>query len=107
MKKNSFLKNLIFITAGVAAVLLIYVFVLAEIKTLSKEKVRTQDLLSEKKNKIEAAQVEIQKLTAEERIVRIATDSLGMVRSAQPFETINVNKSQIEQIEKIVNSKYE
>lgn len=106
-KPNSFLSNLLIIAVSFAAVMLVYVFVLAEVKGLNKEKIRLEDRLVVNKNKLETRIVEIQRLTAEERIAHIASDSLGLTRALKPFETIRINSIQLKKVEEIVNGKYE
>mgnify|MGYP001580923599 FL=1 len=64
-------------------------------------------MLNERLNRIEAKLVEIQKLTAEERIVKMAQDSLGLIRPEENLEIIPVSKDQIVQMEKLLKVKYE
>ncbi len=105
--KNLGLKKIITFILFVSVVLFIYVMVLSEIKNLNLEKLKKTELLAERKNKIELTKVEKQKLMTEERIVKIAADSLGLIKAAEQFETINVSKNQIKGIQNIVNEKYE
>ena len=63
------------------------------------------DMLNERLNRIEAKLVEIQKLTAEERIVKMAQDSLGLIRPEENLE-IPVSKDQIAN-GKLLKVKYE
>ncbi len=79
----------------------------SEIKRITREKILKHDLLNERLNRIETKLVEIQKLTTEERIVRIAKDSLGLIRPAEKLEIISVSKDQIVQMEKLLKVKYE
>lgn len=104
---RSSLKNFILAVAAVALVLFTYVVVLTEIKRFNREKITRQEMLNEKLNRIEMKMVEIQKLTAEDRIVKIAQDSLGLIRPEENLEIITVSKEQIKQIEKIINEKYD
>ncbi len=106
MKKSS-LKSFIIIVLSIASILFIYVATLTEIKNLNKERLNKIETLNERQNRIESKMIEIQTLTAEERIVRIAIDTLNMVRPKDNLETIKVNKDQIKQLEKIVNEKYD
>ena len=106
-KPNTFLSNLLIIAVSFAAIMLIYVFVLAEVKGLNKEKIRLEERLVVNKNKLETRMVEVQRLTTEERIANIASDSLGLIRALKPFETIRINPVQLKKIEEIVNGKYE
>ncbi len=105
--KVSSLKNFIVIIAAIALFLFTYVVLNAEIKRLSREKIIKQDMLSERLNRIEMKMVDVQKFTSEERIVKIALDSLGLVRPNENLEVILVSKEQIKQIEKLLNEKYD
>lgn len=101
------LKSFISITVSIAVVLFLYVAVITEIKNMNRERLTKIEKLNEEHNRIEAKMVEIQKLTAEERIIKIAQDSLGLIRPKENLETIQVSKEQIKQIEKLVNEKYD
>lgn len=105
--KGSSLKNFIVIVATVALILLSYVVVRSEIKRIARDKITKQEMLNERLNRIETMMVEIQKLTAEDRIVKIAVDSLGLIRPVENLELISVSKDQIKQIEKLLNEKYD
>lgn len=105
--KGSSLKNFIVIVASVSLVLLSYVVVRSEIKRITREKIMKHDMLNERLNRIEAKLVEIQKLTAEERIVKMAQDSLGLIRPKEKLEIISISKDQIVQMEKLLKVKYE
>ena len=101
------LKRFIPLTISIAVVLFLYVAVITEIKNMNRERLNKIEKLNEEQNRIEAKMVEIQKLTAEERIVKIAQDSLGLIRPKENLETLQVSKEQIKQIEKLVNEKYD
>lgn len=105
--KGSSLKSFIAIIVAVAILIFTYVVTLTEIKRINKEKIYKQQVLNERKNRIEAKVVEIQKLTSEDRIVKYAQDSLYMVRPNDNLDVIRVSKEQIKQIEKLVNNKYD
>lgn len=74
---------------------------------MNKEKLTKQEILNEKNNRVEMRVVEIQKLTSESRIIPIGRDSLGLVRPESNLETIIVSKDQLNQIEKLLNEKYD
>lgn len=105
--KGSSLKSFIVIVASISMILLSYVVMRSEIKRITREKIMKHDMLNGKLNRIEARLVEIQKLTAEERIVRIALDSLGLKRPSENLEVISISKDQIVQMEKFLKAKYE
>lgn len=105
--KSFSLKKIIPITISVSFALFLYVAVLTEIKNMSRDRLNKIEKLKEEQNRIEARMVEIQGLTAENRIVRIAKDSLGLIRPDENLETINVSREQINQIEYLVKEKYD
>jgi cell division protein FtsB len=101
------LKIFIVIIVAMAVSIFIYVAILNEIKSLNKDRLNKTEVLAEKQNRIETLIVEIQKLTAEDRIVKFASDSLKMSRPKEILESIFVSKNQIRQIEKILKEKYD
>ncbi|NMB82507.1 MAG: hypothetical protein GYA14_11885 [Ignavibacteria bacterium] len=105
--KGSSLKVFIVIIVSIAVTIFLYVATLNEIKNMNKERLNKAEILVEKLNRIEALNVEIQKLTAEDRIVKFAIDSLKMNRPKEILESIIVSKDQINQIEKILKEKYD
>ena len=107
MKKGSSLKSFIVIITAVAILLFTYVATVTEIKRMNRLKISKQDSLNVKFNLVESKMVEIQKWTAEERIVVYARDSIGLIRPNDNLETIAVSKDQIKQIEKLLNQKYD
>lgn len=84
-----------------------YVFVKKEIKNLTKTIDDAELSLTVEKGKIDELAVNIQKYSAEERIVSFAKDSLNLIRTDQPFDTIDVDENKILKIEQLVNSKYD
>lgn len=84
-----------------------FLFLQAEIKILHKEIYQKEKEVEILQNQLEARLVEVQKLSAEERIVEIAKQKFGMVRIFSPVENIFVSELKIKQIQKIVDSKYD
>ena len=105
--KGSSLKSFIVIVASVSLILLSYVMLRSEIKRITLEKIMKHDILNGKLNRIESKLVEIQQLTAEDRIVEMAKDSLGLIRPEENLEIITISKEQTVQIEKLLKIKYE
>ena len=101
------LRSFISIAIAIASLLFIYVAVITEIKNMNRDKINKMEKLNDQKNRIEMEMVEIQKLTAEDRIVKFAQDSLGMIRPKENLDSLIVSKDQINQIEKLVNEKYD
>ncbi|NLT52447.1 MAG: hypothetical protein GXX85_16215 [Ignavibacteria bacterium] len=96
-----------FLALIVSVAAIIYVYLVAELKLLVKEKVQKEELLQAKKSVLSEKEVQIQLLTAEERITEYAKNNLGLVRSIEKFETIKIDKLQLDQISEVINNKYE
>lgn len=107
MKKGSSLKSFIVIISAIAILLFTYVATVTEIKRMNRLKISKQDSLNEKLNLVEGKMVDIQKWTAEDRIVVYAQDSIGLIRPSDNLETISVSKDQIKQVEKLLSQKYD
>lgn len=107
MKKGSSLKSFIVIISAIAILLFTYVTTVTEIKRMNRLKISKQDSLNEKLNLVEGKMVDIQKWTAEDRIVVYAQDSIGLIRPSDNLETISVSKDQIKQVEKLLSQKYD
>ncbi|MCX7797863.1 MAG: hypothetical protein N2249_04490 [Melioribacter sp.] len=101
------LKNFLVIVFTIACLLFIHVATVSEIKNMKKEKISKLEQLNEKLNKIEMKIVERQKLIAEDRIVNIAKDSLGLILPTKNIQTIKISKEQIKRVEKLVKEKYD
>ncbi len=106
INKSRFFKNFIAGFGFTVIVLFLYVILLTEIKSMVKEKVTKGEELVEKKNKIEMRQIEIQKLTAAERIVPIAQDTIGLVKPGVNIDSLAVDKKQLEYLINKINEKY-
>ncbi len=84
-----------------------FLFLQTEIKFLHKEIYQKEKNVEILQNQLEAKLVDVQKLQTEDRIVGIAKSQLGMVRIKSSVENLFVDKLKIEQIKRIVDSKYE
>ncbi len=107
MKKGSSLKKFIVIITAVSILLFTYVGAVTEIKRMNRLKISKQDSLNVKLNLVEGKMVEIQKWSAEDRIVVYAQDSIGLIRPSDNLETISVSIDQIKQVEKLLSQKYD
>jgi len=105
--KNSFLPMLLSILLVLIISIFIYLFSVNEIKAMNKEKNSITEKLTERINKLETRIVEVQRLSSENRIVKIAKEKLGLIRSTKQYEIIYIDSDQINQVNRIVNSKYE
>mgnify|MGYP001237906302 CR=1 FL=1 len=85
----------------------LFLFLQTEIKFLYKDIYQKEKAIEILQNQLETKLVEVQKLSAEDRIVELAKSRLGMVRINSTVENIFVNRLKIEQVQKIVDSKYE
>ncbi|MBN1299737.1 MAG: hypothetical protein JW995_00850 [Melioribacteraceae bacterium] len=107
MRKNAFLSELTISLMIFIGSLFVYLFSLNEIKRFNKEIDTLQSLLREKINQKELYTVEVQRLMSEDRIVKIASDSLGLVRSGTIYKSIFVDEAQLARVNEIVNRRYE
>jgi len=88
-------------------VVLLNVVLKLEIEKLTKEKVHLEETLEAKNNETVMLQVEVQKLETEERIMQLAESRLEMEKFSEPNVIIEVEKDQLDEIVKEINSKYE
>ncbi len=106
-KKGSIASLFFYFILPAVAVVFLYLILQSEIKFLYKEIDQKEKKLEVLQNRLETELVEIQKLSAEGRIVEIAKDRLGMVRINNSVENIYLSKLKINQIKRIVDSKYD
>lgn len=107
-KSKGILASLIlFVLLPLVVVIFGVLFLRAEIKILYKDIYQKEKEVEILQNQLEARLVEVQKLSAEERIIEIAKQKFGMVRIFSPVENIFVSELKIKQIQKIVDSKYD
>ncbi|NOX67023.1 MAG: hypothetical protein GXO85_14820 [Chlorobi bacterium] len=87
------------------------VFIYLVLHTENRYLLKEVDLLDQElgaiQNRLETKVAEVQKLQSEDRIVKLASERLGMVRIEQPLEQLFVSQEKINRIKKIVKSKYE
>lgn len=109
MKKS--IKPLIMLSISVfvlfAFFTLLYVGTKLECERLMKEKVITQQKLTDFKNWNINLTAQSQALSSEERIVSIAEKELGMVKDSLPPLVMSVSKEKIEKISGAIDKKYE
>ena len=105
--KGSVVSLVLFLLLPIVAVIFGSLFLQAEIKFLNKEIYQKEKRVEILQNQLEACLVDVQILSAESRIVEIAKQRLGMVRISSAVENIFVNKLKVDQIKRIVDSKYE
>lgn len=107
-KGSNIFKNIIVIIVYIAFIISVFVYLRTDIKNMNLQKDSLQTVINANNDLIEVLLAEdIQSLTAEQRITRIAIDSLGMTRSKDEHGKLILTNQQIEQIEKIVEQKYE
>jgi len=107
-RNKGFIKTLfLYFISPTVVVVFLHLILQTEIKFLYKEIDRREIELEILQSKLETELVEVQKLTTEDRIVEIAKGRLGMVRINNSVENIYLNNLKINQIKRIVDSKYE
>jgi len=90
-----------------AAAIITYVGLRQEIEKLKKDINLIEEDIRAKNGINTQLKVDVQKLKTEERIVQAASEKLGMIKNNQEVNFIEIDKIQLEQITKAVNSKYE
>lgn len=105
-KKNTFLSMLMFTLMVLIVSIFVYLFTINEIKAMNKKKNLLIEQLTDRTNKVETRLVEVQRLSSENRIVKMAKE-MGLIRSTKQYEIIYIDSDQITQVKRIVNSKYE
>ena len=104
-------KPLIFYTIITSTVLVLfvlgYVGLKLECELLIKQKTRAEKKLTEVSNKKVNLIAQDQYLASEERITKIASEELGMIKRSTPFLILNIDKNKIDKISKVIKDKYE
>lgn len=104
---NKFTKKLLLVAVTFAVLLLLQVFTFAEVRSLMNAKMELEKIRKERLTKQESKVVDVQRLSSEERIQKLASDSLKLVKAERPYKVIEISRYEVEQITKIVESKYE
>lgn len=106
--KGGFLRNLGLFIALICLWIFPHLYLSTEIDVM-KNKERNLNLDIKAKSDLIERLVErqIKPLESADRIVPYAQDTLGLVRSLQPFDEIEISSERIKQIEIIVNEDYE
>lgn len=108
MNKSNFVKNLIFFFVLISLWIFPHLFLSSEIDLLKNQEQNLQSSLKVLNDRIERLiERDLKSLQSEERIVKIAQDSLGLVRSFQPYDEVIIDGNRVKQIEKIVNEEYD
>ena len=109
MKKGSkpLIFSVLFLLVIYSMLALGYVAVKQECERLTKEKVENQKALDSKLNEQVNLLADVQSNSSEERIVKIATEELGMVKRTEPEILLKVSKGKIDDVEEALKEKYE
>lgn len=107
MKKKTYFETVIIWTLAFAVLLVSHLFLIFENKSLLRERSKLNDALIEQQSRINAEVVELQKLSSEERILRIAKNELGLKKRELEPRKISIDQNHISNIKEIVESKYE
>ncbi|MCF6268290.1 MAG: hypothetical protein L3J41_01105 [Melioribacteraceae bacterium] len=105
--KGSIANLFIYFILPTVAVVFLFLILQTEIKFLYKEKDKKEMELGNLQSMIEVKLVEVQKNSAENVIIGYARDSLRMVRINNSVDNIYLSNLKINQIKRIVDSKYE
>jgi len=98
---------LLFVIVVLAAVVLGYVGVKLECEQLTKQKVLSQEKLIAVNNKKTNLTAEVQYLSSEERIVAVAQTELGMIKRTESRLILTLDKSEVDDLDNLLNEKYE
>lgn len=109
MKKGSkpVLFFIFFLLITYSLIILGYVAVKQECELLVKEQVESSRALDLVKNKQVSLIAELQNLSSEERVVKIASEELNMVKRKEPEISLIVSKEKIEKIKEELKAQYE
>ena len=108
MNKSGFVKNLIFLLALVCLWIFPHLYLSTEIDMMKNKERNLQLDLKAQSDKVERLiEREFKPAMAEYRIVKFASDSLGLVRSLKPFDKITIDDNRIKQIKRIVDREYD
>ncbi|MCX6151653.1 MAG: hypothetical protein NTX22_14115 [Ignavibacteriales bacterium] len=91
----------------IGGVILFYIGLKLETDRLKRENTNLEALLYAKKNDNIKLLVEVQKLEAEDKIIPLAELRLGLIKFDAPNSVIEIDSKELEQVTKIINSKYE
>ena len=105
--KDSIASLISYVLLPTLALIFGFLFLQAEIKFLNKDIFEKEKIVENLQNQLEEKLVDVQKLSAEDKIIEYAKLKLGMVRINSSIENIFVSKLRIDQIQRIVDSKYE
>jgi len=109
MKKGSkpLIFSVLFLLVIYSMLALGYVAVKQECERLTKEKVENQKALDSKLNEQVNLIADVQLYTSEERIVKIASEELNMIKRTEPEILLKVSKEKIKDVEEALKEKYE
>ncbi len=109
MKKSSkpLIAIVVFFLITVAVLMLGYVSIKLKCEVMTKQKVLAEEKLNAKNNTRVSLIAEYQFYTAEDRIVEIAKNDLGMIKQNSPSIKIDVSKERIQEISENIDRKYE
>ncbi len=109
MKKGSkpLIFSVLFLLVAYSLLILGYVGVKLECERLTKEKFDSQKILDSKKNKQVSLIASVQYLSSEERILKVASEELNMIKRSESKLVIKVSRNKIDNIKEILSEKYE
>ena len=105
--ESSIFKKALIAVLYIAVILFIHVVVVEESKQINRELARNKEILKAKKSLFESKFVEYQKYSSEERIVKYASEKLGLVRNKKTTRRLSVDKSELKKLTKIISEKYD
>lgn len=85
----------------------IYVFNLQKVKSLYNVKNSKEEDLRKQLNEYNRVLVAYQQMSSEERIVKFATDSLGLIKSDSEFDKLIMNDYELKELLEKAGDKYD
>ncbi|RJP72053.1 MAG: hypothetical protein C4539_04160 [Ignavibacteriales bacterium] len=106
-KKNNLLFRVLALALIAGLLIIVQVSLVREIKSLTKDINTQEQFLITKKNFNTSLLVEVQKLEDGSRIIPIAEQRLGLIKYSEPNLSVEINSDELEQINHIIEKKYE
>lgn len=74
---------------------------------LTRDKIRAEQKLKDEKSRQTNLLADYQTAIAKERIVKIASEKLGMIKDETPYTIIKINKARLDELNSILDKEYD
>lgn len=107
-KKKGFIgRVIIYMIVPIVSSVFLYLILNTENRHMYKEIALMEEELGALQNRMESRIAEVQRLESENRIVKLASERLGMIRINETIEQLFISQEKINRIRRIVDNKYE